>query len=550
MKDYEHALKAYEEYDPSAVPHAARSTIGAGGVREPSSMTEALSIPIWREAVTKEAKSMLDTKTFEHVPDDFKCSKDDEILGVTWAYKAKYNSDGTFERAKARMCARGDLQDDTKCGETSSPTAKLTTALSLLALAAASKKRVSKLDVTSAYLHAPLPDTTNIYIRTQRDVPYLGGKLWRVRRSLYGLKQAGFLWNRLMHKTLTDIGFSQKKFVDHCLYTRDDVSLCTHVDDMLIIRNEESPTFDLLVRTFRERFGCTYEDNPHTYLSLRLTYTKDGIHLSIPKYIEKIASRWNISLSSKRTDPYPVFAETAFDDRNEQEERVDTHLMQTILGDLTYASYIARPDISVPLKRLHSHVVNASPRHVSACLSIIRYLISTRNYGRLFRWGNKNFETFADADWGKSAGRSTSGVIVMVAGAPIVASSEVQDTTALSTGAAEMIALSDGARASIEILQTLRAIDFPGLTTVPIVLNDNTSTVIAATRYDWNGRFRYLGIRHRFVLDAVEKNYVRVQQVRTDQQAADIMTKIIKDRRTFHRLLSLIGITDNQPDVQ
>ena len=67
-----------------------------------------------------------------------------------------------------------------------------------------------QMDVKTAYLNAPIDcelyeEQPEGYIKTNKQ----GEKLvWKLKKSLYGLKQSGRNWNNLLHGHLTDDGFS------------------------------------------------------------------------------------------------------------------------------------------------------------------------------------------------------------------------------------------------------------------------------------------------------------------------------------------------------
>ena len=83
--------------------------------------------------------------------------KDREVIGVKWVYKTKLNSDGSIQKYKARLLAKGFKQ---KLGidyyETYAPVARLETIRTIIALAAQKKWKLYQLDVKSAFLNGYL----------------------------------------------------------------------------------------------------------------------------------------------------------------------------------------------------------------------------------------------------------------------------------------------------------------------------------------------------------------------------------------------------------
>ena len=62
------------------------------------------------------------------------------------------------------------------------------------------------MDVKSAYLHADINE--EVYMRQPKGYE-LEGKVWRLRKSLYGLKQSGRNWQNLLHDYLIELNFKQ-----------------------------------------------------------------------------------------------------------------------------------------------------------------------------------------------------------------------------------------------------------------------------------------------------------------------------------------------------
>ena len=102
--------------------------------------------------------------------------------------------------------------------ETFSAAAKMPTIRAVLANAAHQDWEVKHIDVKSAYLNAPLSET--IYMKPPQGVlkPGQEGKVLRLLKGLYGLKQAGRCWHREMSKVFVDdLGF-ERSAVDHSVF--------------------------------------------------------------------------------------------------------------------------------------------------------------------------------------------------------------------------------------------------------------------------------------------------------------------------------------------
>ena len=108
-------------------------------------------------------------------------------------------------------------------------------------------------DVKSAYLHADL-DKDLYLLLPAFTKPSM---LVKLHKALYGLKQSGKLWNDLITKTLTEIGFIQLE-ADKCMFIRksefEDTTIALHVDDLLIATNKPEYAAQLK-RNLEEKFG-------------------------------------------------------------------------------------------------------------------------------------------------------------------------------------------------------------------------------------------------------------------------------------------------------
>ena len=89
----------------------------------------------------------------------------------------------------------------------------------LLALAAAKEWRVHHLDVKSAFLNGELAET--VFVRQPLGFAVKGEehRVVRLRKALYGLRQAPRAWNAKLDTMLGELWFTRCA-IEHALYTR------------------------------------------------------------------------------------------------------------------------------------------------------------------------------------------------------------------------------------------------------------------------------------------------------------------------------------------
>lgn len=165
-------------------------------------------------------------------------------MGGKWVYSVKSDIDGN-DKYKARFVAKGSSQEKgIDYGEIFSPTANLTRVL--LQKAAQENLLLHQMDVTTAYLHAPI----DYEIYTDQPEGYEEGKdlVCQLEKSLYGLKQSGRNGNRVLHDYLTENYFTQNP-ANHCVYTKETdhekTIMIIWVDDVIIAASNEKVIRDV-----------------------------------------------------------------------------------------------------------------------------------------------------------------------------------------------------------------------------------------------------------------------------------------------------------------
>jgi len=228
-----HNTISYQHFSPT---YKAFSTTISTHI-EPKTYKQALKELRWCQAMDTELAALEVNQTWQltdlppgKVPIDCK-----------YVYKIKYHSDGSVERLKARLVARGFTQlEGLDYQETFSPVAKLVTVRCLLATASVKGWHLHQFDVNNAFLHGDLHE--DIYMNKPPSYPKGSPtQVCKLLKSLYGLKQASRQWYSKFSNVLFVAGFSQSK-ADYSLFTRDIngtfVVILVYVDDILVASSD------------------------------------------------------------------------------------------------------------------------------------------------------------------------------------------------------------------------------------------------------------------------------------------------------------------------
>jgi hypothetical protein len=134
-----------------------------------------ISHPKWQLAMAEEIAVLERTGTWDLV------SPPPGVRPITckWVYKIKTHSDGSLERYKARLVARGFRQEQGRdYDETFSPVAHMTTVRTLLVVASVRHWSVSQLDVQNAFLNGELREEVYMQLPPWDGLPSSALSLW------------------------------------------------------------------------------------------------------------------------------------------------------------------------------------------------------------------------------------------------------------------------------------------------------------------------------------------------------------------------------------
>lgn len=242
------ASKRAQEVAAQEEPASNTSVVNHVYESDPKNYSEAMRSPKredWKKAMCEELEALESNNVWRLI----KRPSSSNALHTKWVYKTKTTADGDVERLKARLVACGNEQVfGVDYVLTFAAVMDMSTVKIILALAATWGDVAKHGDIPNAYVKADKESDLEILLQVPRGmdvcsdiVKSLGATsvselALQLRKSLYGLKQAGRLWSQLLHARLIDAGL-QQCVSDMGLYWKKDgrdlVIVGVYVDDLL-----------------------------------------------------------------------------------------------------------------------------------------------------------------------------------------------------------------------------------------------------------------------------------------------------------------------------
>ena len=153
-------------------------------------------------------KSELDSMYSNQVWDLVKAPNDIKCVGCKWVYKRKRGIDGNVETFKTRLVAKGYTQKEgIAYEETFLPVAMLKSIRILLSIAAHYDYEIWQMDVKTAFLNGNLKEEISIMQPEGFTAKNQEHMVYKLKRYIYGLKQASRSWNIRFDQAIQVIWF-------------------------------------------------------------------------------------------------------------------------------------------------------------------------------------------------------------------------------------------------------------------------------------------------------------------------------------------------------
>nr|GEW05225.1 ribonuclease H-like domain, reverse transcriptase, RNA-dependent DNA polymerase [Tanacetum cinerariifolium] len=174
--------------------------------------------------------------------------------------------------------------------EVFTPVACLETIRLLIALAAGKGWKIHHLDVKTTFLHGELKEEVYVTQHKGFEKPGEEKKVYKLAKSLYGLRQAPMVWNIKLDNTLKEMAFKQcmqENVIYKAVTNGEFIIVAVYVDDLFV----NGTSLDC-INEFKRRMASHFEMSDLGeliyYLGIEVSQGKDCVEIKKERYARKI----------------------------------------------------------------------------------------------------------------------------------------------------------------------------------------------------------------------------------------------------------------------
>lgn len=501
--------------------------------------------PNWIKAMDDEMKKFHEMKVFEIVD----IPRGEKIIPARWVHTYKVD-DQKGDNYKLRCVVQGFRQlagVNFDPSRVSSPVTDLMSIRILTVIAVECNLEIHHVDIKSAYLNSTLPAETAIYVKPPKGVQIEQGKCWRLRKAVYGLKQAGFEWYIHLTDKLKEMGIQSCENSEGLFIKKDGkevIYIAVYVDDLFIV-SSSNEVFNNFLRTLEQKFRLNYLGPVQEYLGVEFIKTPKGYNLSQRKFTKSILDAFELQDCTAKSLPRPPMDSTRFqakagtvkDHLQMKTKEVilsgkDLKVYQRGVGMLQWLCMNTRPDIAFATNALGIKASAPTKEDYKMLIHCMKYLKGTIDYGLEYICGNTKLygnafilHGFADASFAPPGDRkSISGYAIYLNGNIISWGTKKQRCVTESSMSSEIRALGETTHRILAVTRILDSLELEYRK--PILLEDNEPTLKLAYNEQISYSRRLVDITMSYIRDIVlTQRMLGVSYIHTSKNIADVMTK-------------------------
>ncbi|RVX20811.1 Retrovirus-related Pol polyprotein from transposon RE1 [Vitis vinifera] len=335
-------------------------------------------------------------------------------------------------------------------------------------------------------------------------------KVCKLKKSLYGLKQSPRAWFGRFTKSMRAFGYRQSNS-NHTLFLKKQhgkiTTLIVYVDDMVVTGND--PKERKALQNYLSREFEMKDLGPLKYfLGIEVSRTSERIFLSQRKYALDLLQETGMSGCQPVNTPIEEGLKLCVEPN---QVSTDKRRYQRLVGRLMYLAH-TRPDLAYALSVVSQYMHNPREQHMNAVIRILKYLKNAPGKGILFAKNvdHQSIKVYTDADWADAVDdrQSTSGYFTFVSGNLVTWKSKKQNVVAHSSAKAEFRVACDIAHNPVQ-----------------------------------HDRTKHGKVDRLFINEKLDEKIVELPNIRSEDQLADILTKVVSSQ-VFSKFLDKLGMCD------
>ena len=418
---------------------------------------------------------------------------------------------------KARLVAKGFQEQQYVRGD--SPTCSREGVKICLSIIASKSWTLRSLDISTAFLQGG-PINREIYVVPPREAQT--DKIWKLRKSVYGLNDASRQWYLRLREELINLGATPIKLDQgiFCWYDNSNlvgVMVC-FVDDILYGGNS---SFSDVISSLKDKFKVGSEHaNKFEYIGINIKQFNNSIVISQNDYVNNLEP---ISLTSVNTS-------------NPNRPLVDIELtiLRGALGQLNWLSCITRPEISFIVSEISSRISSATVSDILSVNKTIKFVKSSPGFITMPKLdlSSLRITAYSDSSFNNlPKGNSQGAHVVFLAddnnqSCPVSWSSNKVKRVVRSTLAAETLAFTEAADTAFFIRKLIMEIlMIKSETEVAIVCLTDSQSLFETIGTSHQTSDRRLRVEVSAIREMVDREEISVMWVKKDQQLSDVLTK-------------------------
>ena len=293
-----------------------------------------------------------------------------------------------------------------------------------------------------------------VYVECARGYPR-PGKVYKLKKSLYGLKQSPRNFFHHLRANLEAVGFEQQIDIDPCLFISPKVICLVYVDDTLLYARRKEDIDEVLWKLENERnMSLEAEDEVAGFLGVHIK--RDPVTGEVTLTQQGLIQRIIDALGCNDLPGVDTPAEEVLGKDEDGESPQCTFNYASVIGMLWYLYGHSRPDLGFAVSQAARFSFSPKRSHELALIRIGQYLKKTKTQGMILKpmskSGSFKMDAYVDSDfmglYGKEKRtdpcnvKSRIGYVLCINECPVVWSSRLNDAISLSTMMAEYYALS------------------------------------------------------------------------------------------------------------